>query len=484
MFEQPLQAAIASLRPPPMSRTWVGVLVAAAVLVDLPPLAQGVRRAADEVGLLFYLSDGWPLVGEVARSLAVHQGRIGSFFYAYLNAFGASVADSDSWRLAFAALHLATYAAFAGYTACILGIALGPLLLIIALALHPVSLGLMPPAVYPLQNDLAFLLLLLARWALLGDGAARHRSFAIALHAVLLIAMVISEYAFLLGSAVAAGEWAARWSAERRERRSSIQGALAICRISRFRVDVGLVLLVAAAYGMFRLSYPSQYEGNTLGGIANAGATLVTALRHILEGTSLPALSPRLLEAPPDILITASAAGVATACVTWRCLPLASKIQAPCWVFFLSIGLMLYVSLPIAASAKYQDWCLRQGTCAYLDSRLSYFGVPVLLVAAAAVTFRLDRGRFTRPAWAALLGALAALTYCSNWRHGQQIEASAMPWQRANALACAPSMPAGDLVAWIDPQGQVSFHADLDPAVFWPRYIAWKRQHTSCGLQR
>ncbi|MDP3895935.1 MAG: hypothetical protein Q8Q62_04595 [Mesorhizobium sp.] len=151
-----------------------------------------------------------------------------------------------------------------------------------------------------------------------------------------------------------------------------------------------------------------------------------------------------------------------------------------------------YISVPIATAVRFQNWCDEGFHCAYLDSRLSYYGAVVAVIGIAAALIRLPSSQRVqsglRSGACALLACLGGITYLHNAHMAADMRDYVSAWTRAANLACEPgaTIPAQDeeLLALIDPKGRVSRHPNFDIASYWRHYIEDRRTALSCEIPR
>lgn len=469
--------------------TWLPILLLMSIHLML--FTYGYRRTADEVRYLQKTVEGWESIREFAIISAVHQGRIGQFILIPLNALSTYFSDWFFIRLAFALLHAGVLVAFAAYCSLLFRINVTGALLVVLVAMQPLTVDPMPPVAFPLQNTIPFLCVLLARCAMVRkrrNGDRQRQAANFLAHLVFVAAMATTEFAFLLGTALLAAEYLQAFALAIRLRRS-VSGALVdIITSKSFRVDIASVMGSLTIYLLFRWFNPSTYEGNTLDAIFEGRRLLETAVRHVMAGTFLSQLDLAIFAVPWSVLLMAIAAGG----VTVVCLLLSIRdvrgIRAPLQTAGIAVVLMLYVTFPIAATAKQQHWCVDDNTCGYLDSRLAYLGFGVMVLSLLA--FGLQRaatpgGRKGVVAVAALLlGLISTVTYVTNWRQAQVMIINSIPWLRAAMLACHPEYQPksnNELPRLLDPKDRVRLHPDEDRGQFWQLYLAHRAQSAKCS---
>ncbi|MEO1460391.1 MAG: hypothetical protein AAFV49_22905, partial [Pseudomonadota bacterium] len=348
---------------------FLAALTAPALLWQGALFATGYWLTADDLYTLFIGLQGPGAVADWAWRAAEQQGRIGQLAMAPLNVAGSLLAGWEAGRIAIAVLYAAVAALFAVHMGQLTHPRLAWPVFLAWLALQPLAYEHMPPNAYPLQNSLPFALLLACRIRLHRAGSSPLVLTGMA------AAMLVTEYALLLGLALLLASWAAE---------AGQGGWRRLAGHSRARAEAAILAATLAVHLGFRLLVPSRYEGNAPEGAFALARLAETTLHHILAGTVLPRLEPALALAPAGTwlaaLATGLALGAAMALALWRLprwRPPLAAIAA-----FAALG-MLIVTLPVTAALRQQRWCLEDGVCGYLDSRTSALGLAVLLAAGA-----------------------------------------------------------------------------------------------------
>jgi len=468
--------------------TWLAL--AAIILLEAQPFTYGYRRSADEVSFLAVLASGWRELEEMTVSLAVFQGRLGLIVTTPLNAIGAYLSDSQLARWIFVLLHFGVLALFAGYFSIISATNVTRVLLLFLAVLQTICGrdDYMPPIAYPLQNTLPFIGLLVARCTiLLAERRERGRAMLWPARLVFLLAMLTTEFAFLLATALLAAEHGFALALRWRSGMSARQALLDVARRRTFLYDVGLVLLALLAYLAYRWAHPSQYIGNVIDAgleIARVGETTV---RHVLAGTVFSRDILDVTSLPRDSLPMAALVGVLTTACLVAVLHQVRNLPSPLSIALGSALAIAYVTFPLAGNARQQVWCVDSGACGYLDSRISYLGFGVIVICLGALVLRrMPTPRAARLAVvviAVTTGLIAATTYARNLRDGLDMKVEGWTWERAALLACYPEeQPAADsqLLRLIDPEKRVRFHPGADKARFWREYMRFVREDGQC----
>jgi hypothetical protein len=181
------------------------------------------------------------------------------------------------------------------------------------------------------------------------------------------------------------------------------------------------------------------------------------------------------------IVVGAVLAGVAMTVAVWQALRRVSETVASRSALVFLLGAILLVTLPLTATTKQQELCMDYGSCSYLDSRSSIFGVVLL----GLVVLGLWRGAVLRVFVAAAAGGIFAFGSLYNWQVAQQMQPYARVWERAEALACAPDLvpqkPAY-VTRLIDPESKIQLvYAPWVKDSFWPLYLSRAQDWSACA---
>lgn len=475
------------LRRSTAALTWLAL--AAIILLQAQPFTYGYRRSADEVTFLAVLFDGWSAVEKMAGSLAVFQGRLGLAATTLLNTMGAYLSDGLLARWIFVLLHFAALALFAAYFSIISATNVTRALLLFLVAFQPIG-GFhdhMPPVLYPLQNTLPFLALLGARCTIvLVQRCNRRRYLLWPARAIFLLAMLTTEFAFLLATALLAAEHGFALARRWRNGASSREALRDVVGQRTFLYDVAIVALALFPYLAFRWVHPSSYVGNVIDAGHEIGRVVETTARHVLAGTVFSRNPFDFPTLPWQALPVAALVGILTTACLLAVLHEVRDLPSPLVVALGSVLAIAYVTFPLAGNARQQDWCIGAGACGYLDSRISYLGFAVIVICTIALVLRRMPPKPSLAATAviaATTGLIAATTYARNLGEGLEMMVDAQAWERATLLACYPEkQPAADhqLARLIDPERRVRFHPGVDTAQFWRAYLRFQRAYRPC----
>ncbi|MBP0491505.1 hypothetical protein [Roseomonas indoligenes] len=357
------------------------------VLVQLWPFLSAFHGSADDnfwqFAFLTTLDRPAALFDEV-RKLAEMQGRLGIFPAMPLVMAGSLMAEYAWGRVLAVGIFGALILAFCHLAARRFRLPLTRPALLLTLCLTPMAEHHLPPNAFPLLITLPLLGLFALHLPLAGPAGLRRAGWVAAVLA-LAAAMLVLEYALVAGFALAA---------------LAVVTAAPGKRGRAMRLHGTALALSAGLYLAYRLSFPSHYTGNELGG-ASPAEVLGLQARHVANGTILPYL-PHLALGRLDLAV-AALAGLLGAALALRLLPGLARALRPRLapgILLCCVGWAFVNTLPHALTPKYQAWC-RAGDCTYVDSRVAGLAAGLAAAVALAALIRFA-GR-----WA---GAARALT--------------------------------------------------------------------------
>lgn len=471
--------------------TWLSLAVV--LIIQALPFTYGYRRLEDDAMFLRGLAGGWAGIKQLTVAMSVEQGRLGLLAIVPINILGSYFADTLSMRLAYVLLHSGVFALFAVYVSRLLATNIACPLLLVLVTLQPVGAvnDHMPPIAYPLQNTLPLIMLFAARLTILDAGRQGRIGGTAAWLARLgfLVALVLTEYMFLVGTAALACEYLPQWVRR-------LRGSSAFAMVMKvptlvdrqFLWDAGLVVVALVSYLGYRLAFPSSYPGNVIDAAREPWRIVATTVLHVRAGTIFVRDLFDIGSIPRQVIGLAGVVGLLTAVCSFLVLCRVRAIRAPLAVIALCIVAIAYVTFPLASTAKQQAWCLDGGLCGYLDSRISYLGFGLILLCLVALalqwmpTFRAARA--TVVVLSGALGVLGAANYAYNVRDGLVYANDARAWSRANLLACHPDLQSPSdrrLVRMIDPEARIRFPRGSDQAHFWRGYLQLESRSRACS---
>lgn len=488
---------------PSFHYSWmIGIILA----LTLRLFVSGYRLTADDVLFHQTMMDGWAASWDFIKAVSFAQGRIVHFLDLPFSLIGAYYADNIYFRLLYTALYFSNFFLFANYISTISGIQATRLIFIILLSFHPLDYFHLSPNSYPLHISIPIFLILLSRILLL---KARNRDVEeIGIREVLyliicFVGMMFSEYGFLFALALIFCEIVARIAlhhASSKHKGNSIRFGLAHRDTWK---DFFLIILFFCIYAGFRWAYPSSYEGNQLAKNFNTPLFLKTLFGHIYGGTSLPALardvsSTLYLARKMSIFDWTTSAAVFLLTLLLTRISLLQILKHPSdssWmiprsimIFFGGIAFAIIITVPIAMTGKYQDWCQHINTCIFLDSRISYLGIGASF-AGLVLLISTWLKNISSPNLASLTIGLtislgAFMTYAHNLSVQRDMKDFVSAWDRARTAACfsTDQLKNMNLSESIDPNHRINHHLDFDLNEYWEKYLKDQNQKLDCGL--
>ncbi|WP_157928880.1 hypothetical protein [Pararhizobium haloflavum] len=479
---QSLTGLLTSMAARPNRTLWLMAVVLSVLQGYL--FTVGYRLTADDVMSLKHGMDGWPEVWASMQRAATDQGRIGGYVLMPLVIYGAYFADSFAFRVLYVALFFGVFLLIAFWLQILARRAVAALFFLLLVAFSVLDYQHLSPTSYPLQNTVPFLAVAGIRLALVHMRSRSPQPGISMGEAVLCmlfaLAMLPTEYAFLLGTAMLGCEYAG----------ALVRGRAALSltlRNRRFWLDVGSVLASLAIYLGWRLAHPSSYVGNMLAdatALPKAGVTMAGHMfgLHLLPYTAF-ALDWPTVDDERLLLSVAVAALTGIAVYTGR--SVLASLPRPGWLAALSLAAAAYVVLPPSLTIMQQEWCSQSQYCVFLDSRTAFIGIVAMFVGLMALVLRLpSNARATSRlagVIAVLVGLGAGMVHHHNLRLAEDMATKSAVWQRARHLACDPAqlLPVEAAARFVDRDQVVSMHGFVDRDDFWNDYLAHLRR-TSC----
>lgn len=479
---------------------WAGVFLAPVALLHGWFFLYGYRLTADDVAFDWYLSGGLADAWNFTKGVAVTQGRIGHFIDVPISILGAHYAENLYFRLFYTALYFSNFFLVGWYVSLFFGARAGLLSVLVLFSLHPLGYFHLAPNSYPFHVSLPVFLILGSRIAMWYFDRSKEGVFHAPLASALFFCffgMILSEYGFVFAVALMACEFLSKVHERLRMGEELTAAGVSALRRASAQRDVLLVVLFLAVYLGFRFMYPSSYSGNQLPEEFALYPFLKTTFGHIYGGTSLAAFFRMNLYEAFGFLTVYE---IVSAIVVFVCALVAAVLilgcsdsrqsAAPgagkCWSMVAG-GLIsaVLVTVPVAITTKYQSWCADIHSCVFLDSRLSYLGVGVLM---AGVLFWV-LGAFERRAWkdsavvvavGSVVAVVAAATFVSNVHVSHDMKGYVAGWERARAMTCLSDEKLGlirpMLSKVVETSPRISFHTWVDVNQYWERYIQTRRQ--------
>lgn len=436
----------------------------------------GYWLTADDVTFLQLALEGWQaqLDGAVLYSQA--QGRIGQLAQIILNSVGAYYADQTWFRILYVAAYFGWMGAFLIWIDRAAGVRIAGLAFLLVAGTFPLHYMHLPPNAFPLQNTVPYAIVIAMRLVMLttrrGDRLSHHAIWALPIFSA---ALLFNEYALLFGTGMLAVEYGMRLAQSPR-----LSTARNILSSKAIWIDLASCVLPVVIYGAYRAAFPTQYGGNTLDGVNNAGAVAKTWIAHTLELHSwawaeLPIRISMQGPATTGIWILISI-GVAlgTAIAIAKC-PRSTAYPALAAV---ALAFSFYQTVLPSLTVPQQDWCTQLSTCVFLDSRAAF---PANIVAVVALTLWAKQSlpvpvlaKTLTVAFAIFVGATTYLTLVHNERLEASMRDHMQLWASAEVSACTFEGDLQGLREHIDPSHMVAIHPHIDPDQFWATYLGHK----------
>jgi hypothetical protein len=425
--------------------------LAALLLANVWLYSAGYRLSADDILFHFKALGGLREAWKYVIATATSEGRIGSFILIPINMWGALLSEYVVGRYLIGALYFSTFILFGFFLSLILRRSVTVWLSVTFFAFHPLLYQHTPPTAYPLQNTIPFLVLLGSRVYLLVKG----ESWLVRI--CMFVALLVSEYAFLFGTALLLVEYSLRAPSDR-------PGIRRLWSTRSLRRDVAAVSLALAIYLLWRWAYPTKYTGNSIDGIPSVERTIRTLVAQTYYGTIIPYVEFKGVS--EAAIAGAILVALITATLAYRTPdPIGETRYNAAATAVLGLALV-YVMLPLAVSPQFQTWCLERGECAYVSSRSAfYFLVPLISLSALSVVPR----RFHQVFFTVSVSAAAFLGFTHNWKTAASMREYVSPYLIAKRLACTPDSVHATVII---PSGKMAMHSTFNKTEYWRRYMA------------
>lgn len=461
----------------------------------------GYRLSADDVLFHQTLMDGWTTSWEFIKAVAFAQGRIVHFFDLPFSLLGAYYADNLYFRLAYTALYYFNFVLVGHYVSIISGINFTRLTILILLIFHPIDYYHLPPNSYAFHTTIPIFLITTSRILLLKIRCSKAGGDVLYL-LVCFLGMMFSEYGFLYATTLIFCETFARMVSSHAGSHKPFSTFLTALIHRDTLKDFLLIVLFLILYSGFRFIYPSDYEGNQISQQFRGLQFFKTLFGHIYGGTSLSAL----IRSSGSIIVTLGHFGkidwivalsvvsmvfvLANISITQTLSQLREShttIRRLLIICFSGIASAVFLTIPIALTGKYQDWCQNINACVFLDSRISYLGVGISLASLfllLTIWLRsLIRIRYSALIVSLLISFGAGLTWLHNFHVERDMRDYVSAWDRAKILSCltVEELDNLKLTEEIDPNVRISHHHDFDMDEYWEKYLKDQNAKLNCG---
>ncbi len=467
------------------------------------PFILGYRLTADDIYFHQKVMNGWSDLWSFIRDFSVAQGRIVNFVALPFSTVSAYYAENLYFRLVYTGLYFSNFVLLAIYLSVLSRFRnityFVIFITLILLSLHPLDYYHLAPTAYPVHISLPIALIISARLMLLRVRERLSNEFSYLEYLALLLCffgMMFSEYGFLVALSLIISEGIVRVF-----RLYKIKGKLGIAIVSFlkskvFIKDLTLLLLFFILYVGYRLFHPSTYEGNKISSDIDALLMVKTLVGHIYGGTSIASFV-RYKELIFQELMGYSVwnwlvlISIFTISYILVFLCLRGLIKDLClykYKFFIGISIVsslcsILVTLPIALTEKYQNWCGNINSCIFIDSRISYLGVGVALSSLLLLFFKLSlREKIFSIILALFISIGTSFTYVNNLRIGKDMKQFVSAWDRATYMSCIPAntLKIFELSRIVDPFHRIRYHPGFDVNKYWNDYIELQRNKVEC----
>lgn len=451
----------------------------------------GFRLSHDELYWHYLFLQGYDGLIEYSAEVAAIHGRVGLYLVLPLNAVAANLSEWYAFRIFTVALHFWTMYLAASFASCILRRDIKLLMFVVLVILHPLDFHHLPPNAYPLQNSVPFILVFLSRiwlWGLYDRKTDLPWLRLFIAYFVFSFGMLFNEYATALGATLLLAEHVSLISRSYQQNGSLLRALVRTAVSRRFWLDALFFASTLGIYVLFRVLNPSTYNANSLDGLHRFHETWTTLYLHVFSSTVFTRWDASLLSqiwAPTGVLLLTAIVGVLSFFFFVNVEKPKVRARELIVVIVTCLIIAAVLTLPIAGIIKYQDWCLEGDSCVYLDSRMSIFAVGAIVAVLCLGVFTVASNRNSRAfvtiAISFVLASVSSLTYLTNWKTEQEMEAAVSAWDRASAVACLPSAASADdqtLARLIDPAGRIPVVEGLKG--FWRAQVESRRSRLDC----
>jgi hypothetical protein len=434
------------------AHVWV-LAISVLVVLQIWPFFAGYHLTADDNFFHFIVLDSNPVhaIINVARQIAEDQGRIGQYLAVPLLGAGNYFIDEPWFRVIVVGTFVAVVALVALYLRELAEPGIGALFFVVFFCAVPLEHHHLPPNSFPLYLTLQLAVILGLRIVLLHlrQGHTRLRIVELAIQPLLIvISLSALEYglivvSYLIALEILAFRWRVFVAIARQGGRPGAGVAAGLIHALSAKtviIDLLVIVLVLFVHLAYRAAHPSGYDGNSLAGTLNPGALSWTALLHIASGISLSLVRDVIFDAPAWRWGAAGICAIAAGLAVYMLLKRRQASQTWLGLMVFGVAFAVLTVLPVAATLKYQEWCVVHGECLYVDSRIAYFGIVTALVGLFIGIYHRAAQHAYRPVVVGLLGtaagAAAGVTFLHNSLVAERMRATVEPWLMAQRYAC------------------------------------------------
>lgn len=470
------------------------------VLMQLQPFLDGYRLTADDVAFHYYSMSGWEASWEFIKGASIGQGRIVHFVDLPFSLLGSHYADNYLFRVFYTLLYFFNFLLIGVWASLFYSSALSKNIVffvaVVLISFHPLDYFHLAPNAYPFHVSLPIFIILTARvglWYLRRDAIVQSSKREYLLLFLFFGGLIFSEYGFLFGASLVSAEYlfrVVRLSSDG----VNIWRAFILClRHKYFLRDASALLVFLALYLGFRLAFPSAYDGNKISSDLDFVLFAKTFIGHIYGGTSIASFvrydallldqirNLGLKDASLILFIFISTFYVSKHCLNEFLLSDKPWVSNKIAIAVSGLLIAIFITTPVALTAKYQGWCTDISSCIFLDSRVSYLGVGLF------VSFLVFAGLIVRRSFGSriiiilslFIAGVGAFSFLNNKRIALDMGDYSSAWDRAKLIACVTdsnllSIPVPRIV---DPRMRLSYHPSFDVENYWLKYLDEHKQY-------
>jgi hypothetical protein len=473
-------------------------IIGALTLIQVLLFLTGYRLTADDVLFHKVMMQGWEASWDFIKETAIGQGRIVHFVDLPFTLIGSYYADSICFRFFYTGLYFSNFFLAGMYVERLLKVKIKYLVILVLLSFHPLDYFHLAPNAYPFRISLPLFLILISRIQLLdirsrdrAHHSTREKTNEFLYLCLGFSGMMFSEYGFLAGFALMVTEASIHNNRVFKTNNALYKKINILIKKKDVRNDLCLILLFLIIYTVFGLAYPSYYSGNKISSEIQIFQIVKTLFGHIYGGTSLSAFFRYSKEIAVFVLTMGTGQmvlsflvfsgtfflviRVLTRMLNNPNLPMLKKASVP--VILYGLFFSFIVTIPLALTQKYQNWCVDINACLFLDSRLSYFGFAVFVSGTLLYVLTRSFLLFKETIvifFALIISIFSVFTHINNVRIEKDMKKYVASWERAKIISdCAAEQdfPGFEYTHMIDPYGRISFHPGFNVENYWALYI-------------
>ena len=464
---------------------------------------EGYRLTADDVAFHHFAMSGWAASWAFIKDMSFSQGRIVHFLDLPVSLLGSYYADYFIFRLFYTILYFVNFLLIGHWASlCLFGRYSQKFIIFVAVVLisfHPLDFFHLAPNAYPFHVSLPVFLILAARIGLLYTRlgiASQQKALEVGLMLLFFIGLMFSEYGFLFGVSLVVSECFAKAIRAASDGGKISRESIRCFRHPFFVKDVFAILLFLVFYIGFRFLFPSSYDGNQISSDLDVALLAKTFWGHIYGGTSIASFiryAPLIVNQVINVGLGDAVLLLVVFCSTFyvskQCLAafisadafeLNKKVIFACALLGLVVA--AFITTPVAFTAKYQSWCGDINSCIFLDSRVSYLGVGLVITALyfSVLSLRCSSNSRLVVFVSLSIAVIGTTSYLNNKRVAADMDDYSSAWDRGKELACVTEdelrymLPISRIV---DPKQRLSYHPGFDREHYWLQYLEEQRKY-------